>query len=91
MISKGRRKGTVRFAVHPAEGARKVHLAGEFTGWQPRSMRRQKSGQFVASVELRPGRHEYKFLVDGQWMLDPDNSTAAANPYGSFNSVIDMP
>jgi hypothetical protein len=50
-------------------------------------MKKQKDGSFALEVLLPPGEHEYKFLVDGQWMADPDHSRCAPNPYGSFNSV----
>ena len=29
-------------------------------------------GEFSATLELPEGRHEYKFIVDGEWMHDPD-------------------
>ena len=28
-------------------------------------------GDFSATTELPEGRHEYKFIVDGQWRHDP--------------------
>lgn len=91
MISNGRKKGTLRFAFRPDSAARTVRLVGDFTGWDPKVMRRQKSGDFVANVELPPGTYEYKFLVDGQWTVDPDNEAMCKSPYGTFNSVASVP
>ncbi len=31
---------------------------------------RSKLGVFTATVPLSEGRHDYNFLVDGEWMLD---------------------
>jgi 1,4-alpha-glucan branching enzyme len=90
MFGPARRKGTTRFALRPPPGAAKVQLAGDFTGWSLRAMRRGKDGTFAANVQLPRGLYEYKFLVDGQWALDPDNATVASNPFGSFNSVAEV-
>jgi hypothetical protein len=51
-------------------------------------MRRQSSGQYVLCVPLAPGEHEYKFVIDGEWITDPDNPNCAVNTYGTCNSVV---
>ncbi len=79
----------VRFQLE-APAARTVLLAGDFTDWDasPRKMRRASadSHTFVAWVPLPPGTHEYRFIVDGQWMEDPE-AESTPNPYGGLNSV----
>ncbi|MHC4984021.1 MAG: isoamylase early set domain-containing protein [Planctomycetota bacterium] len=87
MFAKGRKKGTVRFSVRPPSGEKKVELAGDFNGWRPARMRRQKDGNYVCLVSLRPGTYEYKFVLGGQWSVDGDNGNYALNPYGTLNSV----
>jgi len=87
MITKGQKKGTVKFSVRPPNGATKVELAGDFNGWKPQPMRKQKNGHFTCVVPVAPGAHEYKFVLDGQWSVDPDNSSYSLNPYGTLNSV----
>ena len=37
---------------------------------------------------LQPGEYEYKFVVDGQWVADPDNPRQKADPFGGFNSLV---
>ena len=37
---------------------------------------------------LRPGRYEYKFLVDAEWLADPAVAQTVCNQFGSLNSVI---
>jgi hypothetical protein len=70
--------------------ARRVSLCGEFNGWSPEAgpMTRDDDGNWEAIVALRPGRYEYKFLVDGEWLPDPVVQETVPNNYGSRNSVI---
>lgn len=88
MYQKGKRMGTIRISLRPAKAARSVQVAGDFTKWQPVDMRHQLDGQYVAEVFARSGVHQYKFLIDGQWITDPDHSSWASNPYGTMNSVL---
>ena len=72
-----------------APGALSVLLAGDFTHWQARAipMRKQGDGFWHAEVELPPGVHHYRFLVDGEWREDPECTVQVPNPFGSRNSV----
>jgi len=90
MISKGKKKGSVRFALKPSQGGKKVQLAGEFNDWKPSTMRKQKDGSFVAILQLPPGTYEYKFIVDGRWVVDPDNGARALSTVGTINSVAQV-
>ena len=42
---------------------------------------------FYTIVDLPAGRHEYKFIVDGQWKSD-SHQTVVENQLGSYNNVI---
>lgn len=72
-----------------APDAMSVQLVGDFTHWQQRpiNLQRGADGVWRASVELQPGKHHYRFLVDGQWRDDPECSLHVSNPYGSRNAV----
>jgi hypothetical protein len=35
------------------------------------------------------GTHEYKFIVDGKWTLDPERQTIP-NQYGTVNNIIEV-
>jgi len=72
-----------------AADALSVMLVGDFTGWQdkPISMTKGEGGLWTASVNLSPGTHHYRFLVDGQWRDDPECTVRVPNPYGGENSV----
>ena len=88
MIGKGSKKGTTRFALKPAGSAKKVEVAGSFNDWHPQALKKQKDGTFAATATIPPGHYEYKFIVDGQWIVDPDNNAWALNPYGTLNSLL---
>ena len=72
-----------------APGAQSVLLAGDFTGWEqsPISLKKLKSGLWTTTVSLAPGRHEYRFLVDGEWRDDPECSIRLPNQFGGENCV----
>ena len=80
------RKQTFRFT---APTATTVSLAGDFTDWQKRAipMQKGKDGIWMATVELMPGKHNYRFIVDGDWCDDPECTVRVPNPYGTQNMV----
>ena len=70
-----------------------VCLAGSFNNWNTSAYRltpRNGNGTYVATIELPVGRHEYKFIVDGVWCIDPECAEWARNEHGSLNSVIEV-
>lgn len=83
-----KKNGSVRFAFSPEEPVKKVFLAGSFNNWEPLQMRKQKSGQYVRTMELPVGSHQYKYIVDGTWQQDADNDASAVNSLGTLNSVV---
>ena len=58
-----------------APSARTVSLVGRFNGWDSFAtpMKRDRNGVWRATVELEAGRWPYLFVVDGDWMKDPEN------------------
>jgi len=90
MITRGRKKGTTRFILKPTNGVNKVCLAGDFTEWKPVRMRKQANGSYAITVPLSEGMHEYKFQVDEDWLLDPDNHQSTLNSFGTLNSVTEI-
>lgn len=82
----GPSKQTFRFN---APAAMSVSLAGDFTHWQDGAipMKKGKDGIWIATVELAPGKHNYRFIVDGDWCDDPDCTVRVPNPYGGQNMV----
>ena len=71
-------------------GAKQVAVAGDFNEWKPeRSPLVQiGNGRWVGDLNVTPGRHEYLFVVDGQWLPDPNAKENVQNPFGGKNSVL---
>lgn len=84
-------EGNARFVLDSFPDANRVILSGTFNGWSERQllMRRTESG-WGLTLELPPGRYEYKFIVDGQWMHDPMNEKVVSNQHGTLNSVLNI-
>jgi serine/threonine protein kinase len=84
-------KWDVEFS-YKAPSAKAVFLAGEFNRWSPTAtpMRKSPNGVWVATLQLPPGRYVYKFVVDGTWLIDPDNSDRINDNYGGQNSVVNV-
>ena len=70
--------------------AHRVSLSGEFNGWSldATPLKRQEGGHWETTVALAPGRYQYKFVVDGQWIPDPLARENVWNQHGTLNSVI---
>jgi len=73
-----------------AEEANEVLVAGDFNGWDPTAtpMKKHKGGYWKAKLRLRPGRYEYKFMVDGQWVNYVKGVERVPNPFGTDNMVL---
>ena len=73
--------------------AQAVQVAGDFNNWQPSVNPLQKvgpSGIWQAKIKLSPGKYRYRMVVDGQWQQDPYNAQTEMNPFGEFNSVVEV-
>lgn len=81
----------VTFSIDAAN-AREVFVLGDFNRWQPRThpLKKEKNGVWESRVVLQHGRHEYKFVVDGQWVCDPLNDQVCKNCFGTMNNVLDV-
>jgi 1,4-alpha-glucan branching enzyme len=80
------RKQTFSFS---SPGALSVQLVGDFTRWEecPINLQKGLDGVWWIVVELKPGTHHYRFLVDGQWSDDPECTLHEPNPFGGKNMV----
>ncbi len=73
--------------------AQSVQIAGDFNSWQPEQTPMQKvgdSGIWQVKMDLPVGRYLYRLVVDGQWQQDPYNESKELNPFGEFNSVLEI-
>jgi 1,4-alpha-glucan branching enzyme len=85
------------FARHPvkpvkfycaAPRAESVALAGDFNHWHPLPMQQRVDGWWFAQVELRHGHHRYRFLVDGNPVLDPQAPGITRDDHNEQVSVL---
>jgi chromosome partitioning protein len=70
-----------------------VQVAGDFNNWQPENGNLQKVGDngiWQVKLPMTHGRYRYRLVVDGIWQQDPYNEVTELNPYGEFNSVIEV-
>jgi hypothetical protein len=78
--------GGIRF-TYTDPNAGSVSWAGEFNGWNTSAtpMTKDANGVWSVVVPLPAGEHQYKFVVDGQWIADPENGATAGD---MGNSVV---
>ena len=85
----GKRRVTFKIV---APGATEVSVAGTFNDWDQASHPLKKGkgkGVYTRMMYLPKGDHEYKYSVDGEWILDPDSETIA-NSFGTENNILHL-
>ena len=73
-------EGGVLFSLVAPE-ANEVELVGSFNGWDLEHripLSRNPNGVWHATLDLPPGRHLYKYVIDGVWRPDPANENRTA-------------
>ena len=90
MVKLAREKTQV-FKLYAPE-AKRVSLAGNFNNWNAGKLMAKKDskGTWTVKVNLRPGRYEYKFVVDGSWINDPNCGSCVPNAFGGCNCAIEV-
>jgi 1,4-alpha-glucan branching enzyme len=70
--------------------AKSVFVAGSFNEWNPQQtpLAPAGNGKWIGDLSVKPGRHEYLFVVDGQWVPDPRAKEFVQNPFGGKNSLL---
>lgn len=74
-----------------APDAREVRVTGEFNNWSREGMGMSKDtqdGMWKIVVDVPPGEYEYRFIVDGVWIRDPNNKDYIRNEFGQENSLL---
>jgi len=71
--------------------AKFVNIAGDFNAWEMTTLALRKTDSvWKITLELKPGAYQYKFLVDGEWVNDPNNVRTVPNQFGSLNNVLEV-
>jgi len=70
--------------------AQGVQLVGDFNHWNPTThpMEQREDGWWFLQVLLTHGHHQYRFLVDGEPMLDPRATGVTRNELGEEVSLV---
>jgi hypothetical protein len=92
-------KYNYKFRLAGFAAAHKVAVSGDFNNWDPFELGMQKKGTaWERRLYLGDGRHEYRFMVDGQWITDPANPSKISSEeknksddkYAYLNSVLKL-
>ncbi len=73
--------------------AKNVQIAADFNNWQPIQTPMEKvggSGVWQTKIKLPQGKYRYRLVVDGQWQQDPYNHRTEVNPFGEYNSILEV-
>jgi len=85
-------KGNTTFRLKGYAEAHLVILSGTFNNWnQSQFVFGREGDEWVCRIDLEPGKYAYKFIVDGNWILDPANSVSEEDVAGNVNSVLVVP
>lgn len=71
--------------------AKDVYVVGDFNNWkadQSSRLDQIPGGIWEKRIALKPGVYKYKFIADGEWHRDPQNSKTVPNNFGSVDSVM---
>ncbi len=82
-------KGNSSFRLKGYADASVVALAGSFNNWQQSQTLCARDGdEWICRIELQPGKYAYKFIVDGNWIVDPSNPNIEDDGNGNLNSIL---
>jgi hypothetical protein len=67
-------------------------IAGDWNEWRPETDVWTPGGtyfspEYIFRGKFPPGKHRYKFIVDGSWITDPRNPNEEIDEKGNTNSV----
>ena len=83
-----RLEGKVEFEFFAPE-AKKVQIAGDFNNWDPDKspLKKALDDKWRITLQLKPGRYEYRYFVDGNWQNDQRSVECVPNVFGTWNCV----
>lgn len=76
-----------------APEAKEVYIVGDFNHWkinEASRLAKLDDGNWQKKFALEPGKYRYKFVVDGEWILDSQNEEKEQNPFGTYDSVMKL-
>ncbi|MBC3758874.1 hypothetical protein H7U19_10695 [Hyunsoonleella sp. SJ7] len=83
--------GNATFKLKGYKDAKKVIVAGSFNKWNEHLFKMNKTDDgWELTLQMKPDRYQYRFIVDGHWMEDPHNPNKTRNEFHEYNSVLDI-
>jgi 1,4-alpha-glucan branching enzyme len=80
--------GFTRFILPGNLRANRVFLSGSFNNWSTLKGAMVKTeGGWMIDIKLEPGAYEYKYIVGGRWVTDPNNLVHIDDESGNVNSI----
>jgi len=72
--------------------AETVFVAGSFNDWSTTKnpMKKVKEGVWETVLPLEAGKYQYKFVSDGNWIVDPENPNTNDDGLGGKNSIVEV-
>ena len=81
--------GNVEFTLKGRSSAKEVILSGSFNDWDEQAIKMLRMGKgWKIMLKMTPGIYEYKFIVDGEWITDPNNPYEVQNQHYTYNSIL---
>ena len=71
-------------------GSKEVYITGSFTNWREHVlMDKTSANTFTKTLSLPIGIHSYKYIIDGEWKIDPSFTTMPDSD-GNINNFINV-
>lgn len=81
----------IKFNYPSINNGLKVNLMGSFNDWDRHSHPMiYKDNNYRVIKNFTPGKYEYKFVINGNEILDPNNSDSLPNGLGGWNSILNI-
>jgi len=81
-------KAYYTFKLRGYKDAKEVLVTGSFNDWSEDGFKMFKTDYgWKYTILLSGGKHQYKFIVDNEWILDPVNPVKEYDYRGNVNSV----
>lgn len=79
-----------RFTFDPGtKKYKRVQIKGQMNEWNPAAgYLFEKEGKWHLDFNLFPGKYQYKLILDGKEVSDPNNKDSVSNGSGGYNSLL---
>ena len=91
-LKQKKKKTKIVFSLRAPEDA-SVQIAGDFNDWTPEHLELTLNGKgsvWQKTIALSTGDYQYKYLINGNWIPDPENMGVVDDPFGNKNSIISV-